>query len=350
MRIMHKIHREDRRQYVEFKMIAKNKATLKNNWTATEVEALFALPFADLLFQSHQVHRAYHDPNAVQVSCLLSVKTGACPENCAYCPQSGHYDTGVQKEKLWSVNDVVEQAKNAKNNGATRFCMGASWRDLPDRELPKVKEMITAVKALGLETCLTAGMLTAPQAETLKQSGLDYYNHNLDTSPEYYEKIITTRTYDERINTLTAVREAGISVCCGGIVGMGEAETDRVGLLLQLANLPQHPDSVPINQLIPIPGTPLADAPPIHAIDFVKTIAVARIMMPKAFIRLSAGRVEMSDEMQALSFFAGANSIHTGEKLLVTELEGYDADVALFDKLGIHPHQPEGFVSDCTPA
>jgi biotin synthase len=334
-------------------MMTDNKSTtntIRNDWSVAEVEKLFSLPFADLLFQAQLIHRQNHDPNAVQVSCLLSVKTGACPENCAYCPQSAHYDTGVKAEKFWAVTDIVEQAKNAKNNGATRFCMGASWRDLPDREVPKVAEMITAVKALGLETCLTAGMLTEPQAQTLKQSGLDYYNHNLDTSPEFYDNIITTRTYEERINTLTAVREAGISVCCGGILGMGEAQSDRVGLLLQLANLPQHPESVPINQLIPIPGTPLADAPPVHSIDFARTIAVARIMMPKSFIRLSAGRVEMSDEMQALCFLAGANSIHTGEKLLVTKLEGYDADVVLFNKLGIHSYQPEGFVADSVTA
>lgn len=311
--------------------------TLRHDWTAAEINDLYALPFADLLFQAQSTHRQFFDPNAVQLSTLLSIKTGACPEDCAYCPQSAHYNTGLEKEKLLPMASILASAKAAKEQGASRFCMGAAWRSLPKKELPKMVEMIKAVKAEGLEVCVTLGMLDAEQAEALKAAGLDFYNHNLDSSPEFYKTIISTRTYEDRLNTLQCVREAGIKVCCGGIVGMGEARVDRVGLLQQLANLAEHPESVPINKLVSVPGTPLAKVDPIDDLEFIRTIAVARILMPRSFVRLSAGRESMSDAMQALCFFAGANSIFYGEKLLTTPNPENNRDLNLFSQLGIKP-------------
>jgi biotin synthase len=312
-------------------------ASLRHDWNVAEVAQLFDLPFNDLLFRAHSTHRAHHAPNAVQVSTLLSIKTGACPEDCAYCPQSARYATGLKAEKLMPLATVVEKAQLAKANGATRFCMGAAWRAPRDKDLAQVAEMVRAVRGLGLETCATLGMLTPDQARTLASAGLDYYNHNLDTSPEFYGEIISTRCYDDRLRTLEQVRAAGMKTCCGGIVGMGEARTDRAGLLVQLANLPEHPDSVPINRLVRVPGTPLGDAPEIDPLDFVRTIAVARILMPRAMVRLSAGREDMSDELQALCFFAGANSIFYGEKLLTTGNPDTGRDLALFARLGLTP-------------
>jgi biotin synthase len=294
------------------------------------------LPVADLLARAHTTHRAHHDPNAVQVSTLLSVKTGGCPEDCAYCPQASRYDTGVEAEKLMSVDDVLAKAQQAKAAGATRFCMGAAWRSPKDRDIPKVAAMIHAVKSLGLETCATLGMLSQPQAGALKQAGLDYYNHNLDTAPEFYGEIIHTREYQDRLTTLDHVRDAGLKLCCGGIVGMGESRAERAGLLHALATLPAHPDSVPINRLVRVAGTPLADAVELDPFEFVRTIAAARIAMPRSLVRLSAGRAEMSDELQALCFFAGANSIFYGEKLLTTGNPDSERDLALFARLGIH--------------
>jgi biotin synthase len=313
------------------------KDTPRHDWRSEEIHGLYELPFADLLYHAQTVHRRCFDPNAVQLSTLLNIKTGACPEDCAYCPQSVRYDTGLEREPLMDVAVVRAQAEQARAGGATRFCMGAAWRSPRDRDLDEVAAMITEIKALGMETCLTAGMLTSAQAERLKAAGLDYYNHNLDTSPEFYGKIITTRTYQDRLDTLASVRDAGMKVCCGGILGMGEGREDRVGLLLALANLPQHPESVPINQLVHIEGTPLADAAPVDPLEFVRTIAVARIVMPRSYVRLSAGREQMSDEMQALCFFAGANSIFYGEKLLTTANPGEDRDHQLFQRLGIRP-------------
>ncbi|HEY6528243.1 MAG TPA: biotin synthase BioB [Cellvibrionaceae bacterium] len=315
---------------------------LRHNWTKSEVAALFALPFNDLLFQAQSVHREFFNPNQVQVSTLCSIKTGACPEDCAYCPQSAHFDTGLEKEKLMAVEKVLEEARAAKASGATRFCMGAAWRSPRDKDMGSVLAMVNGVKSLGLETCMTLGMLDGAQAQQLADAGLDYYNHNLDTSPEYYGEIITTRTYQDRLNTLANVREAGMKVCCGGIVGMGEAEHDRVGLLLTLANLPEHPESVPINMLVKVEGTPLADAPDLDPFDFIRTIAVARIMMPQSHVRLSAGRETMNEQTQALAFLAGANSIFYGEKLLTTANPEADKDRALFAKLGIVPAPYEG--------
>lgn len=309
----------------------------RHDWSAEEISALFELPFSDLLFQAQSIHRQNFDPNAVQISTLLSIKTGACPEDCKYCPQSGHYHTNIDKEKLLAKDTIVAQAQKAKAMGASRFCMGAAWRAMPKKELEVMQDIIREVKDLGMETCMTLGMLSEEQADALGEAGLDYYNHNLDTSPEYYEKIISTRTYQERLDTLSNVRKAGMKVCCGGILGMGEARADRVGLLQQLANQSQHPESVPINQLVPVKGTPLEDAPPIDAIEFVRTIAVARIMMPTSFVRLSAGRENMSDEMQALCFQAGANSIFYGEKLLTTSNPDEAKDRQLFQRLGIKP-------------
>jgi biotin synthase len=308
---------------------------VRNDWTQTEVEALFALPFMDLMFQAQQVHRRYQLPNTVQISTLLSIKTGACPEDCAYCPQSVRYDTGLETEELMEVAAVAARARAAQQAGASRFCMGAAYRAPKPKDLRKVTAMIREVKALGLETCATLGMLTAPQAEELKAAGLDYYNHNLDTSSAYYEKIITTRTYQERLDTLKAVRDAGMNVCCGGIVGMGEAPEDRAALLHTLATLPSHPESVPINQLVRVAGTPLADAPLLDPFDFVRSIAVARILMPRSHVRLSAGRSEMSDELQALCFMAGANSIFYGDKLLTTGNPETAHDRRLFERLKI---------------
>jgi biotin synthase len=308
---------------------------VRTDWSRNEVEALFALPFMDLVFQAQQVHRLYQVPNTVQISTLLSIKTGACPEDCAYCPQSVRYDTGLEAEELMELETVSRRAYAAKQAGATRFCMGAAYRSPKPKDLGKVIAMIREVKALGLETCATLGMVTQSQAEELKAAGLDYYNHNLDTSAEYYEKIITTRTYQDRLDTLEAVRAAGMHVCCGGIVGMGEAPQDRAALLHTLATLPQHPESVPINQLVRVAGTPLADTESLDPFDFVRTSAVARILMPRAHVRMSAGRNEMSDEMQALCFLAGANSIFYGEKLLTTGNPDTDRDQRLFQRLKI---------------
>jgi biotin synthase len=310
---------------------------VRHDWTRTEVGTLFALPFPELIFRAQTVHRLYFDPRQVQISTLLSIKTGGCPEDCAYCPQSARYATGVRAEKLMQLDTVVAEARAAKNAGATRFCMGAAWREPKDRDLDRVCEMVSHVRALGLETCATLGMLTGAQAHRLKAAGLDYYNHNLDTSPEYYNAIISTRSYGDRIETLEHVREAGIAVCCGGIVGMGESIEDRIGLIVTLGNLPAHPESVPINMLVKVEGTPMANADAPHPLDFVSTIAVARIVLPKSVIRLSAGREDMSDETQALCFLAGANSIFYGPKLLTTPNPGRDHDARLLDKLGLMP-------------
>src|SRR5262245_11374039 len=310
---------------------------VRHDWTREQVRALFALPFPELMFHAQSIHRRYFDPTEVQISTLLSIKTGGCPEDCAYCPQSVNYDTGVKAEKLMTVDAVVAEARAAKAAGASRFCMGAAWREPRERDLDKVCAMVAGIKALGLESCATLGMLTAVQARRLKAAGLDYYNHNLDTSPEYYGAIITTRTYQERLDTLACVRDAGIHVCCGGIVGMGESAEDHVGMLATLASLPAHPESVPINMLVRVAGTPLANGAAIDAIDFVRTIAVARITMPKSVVRLSAGREDMSEETQALCFLAGANSIFYGPKLLTTPNPERDRDRQLMDKLGLVP-------------
>ena len=314
-------------------------ATVRHDWTRAEIRDLFALPFPDLMFRAQSVHRANFDPAEVQVSTLLSIKTGGCPEDCAYCPQSAKYDTGVKAEKLMSLDVVLAEAKAAKDAGASRFCMGAAWREPKDRDLDKVCAMIEGVRAMGLETCVTLGMLNDAQAKRLKESGLDYYNHNLDTSPEFYGEIITTRTYQERLDTLEHVRDAGIHVCCGGIVGMGEGAEDRVGMIHALATLPVHPESVPINMLVQVEGTPLASGAAIDAIDFVRTIAVARITMPRSMVRLSAGREDMTDETQALCFLAGANSIFYGPKLLTTPNPAADRDRQLMDRLGLRAMQ-----------
>ncbi|MEN8130594.1 MAG: biotin synthase BioB [Pseudomonadota bacterium] len=310
---------------------------LRHDWSLGEINALFDTPFNDLLFRAHTLHRAQHDPNAVQISTLLSIKTGACPEDCAYCPQSAHYDTGLERERLLPLSEILEHAQAAKAKGASRFCMGAAWRNPTDKQLDKVIEMIQTVKDQGLETCVTLGMLSQSQAQRLKQVGLDYYNHNLDTSPEFYGDIITTRDYQDRLDTLEHVRDAQINVCCGGIVGMGESQQDRASLLQQLANLPSHPESVPINMLVQVEGTPLFNTEPLDSIEFVRTIAVARILMPQSMVRLSAGRENMSKETQALCFFAGANSIFYGEKLLTTPNPDAAQDEALFQQLGLRP-------------
>jgi biotin synthase len=309
--------------------------TVRNDWTLAEVNALFALPFMDLVFTALEVHRRFHAPNTVQISTLLSIKTGACPEDCAYCPQSVRFDTGLEAQELLEVEDVLVHARAAKETGATRFCMGAAYRSPKPKDLRKVLAMIREVKALGMETCATLGMLTPEQALDLKAAGLDYYNHNLDTSPRYYEKIISTRVYQDRLDTLQAVRDAGMHVCCGGIVGMGEEPQDRAALLHILATLPAHPESVPINQLVRVAGTPLEHAAPLDPFDFVRTIAVARILMPRSHVRLSAGRGEMSDELQALCFLAGANSIFYGDKLLTTGNPDTEHDQRLFQRLKI---------------
>ena len=318
--------------------------TIRNDWTLAEVKALFALPFMDLIFEAQRVHRGYHAPNTVQISTLLSIKTGACPEDCAYCPQSVRYDTGLEVEELLELDTVAARARAAKTSGATRFCMGAAYRSPKPKDLRKVLAMIREVKALGLETCATLGMITHAQAQELKAAGLDYYNHNLDTSPQYYAKIITTRTYQDRLDTLQAVRDAGMNVCCGGIVGMGEGAQDREELLHVLATLPEHPQSVPINQLVRVAGTPLADSEALDPFDFVRTIAAARILMPRCHVRLSAGRGEMSDELQALCFLAGANSIFYGEKLLTTGNPDTEHDRRLFRRLQIVPERPTATV------
>jgi biotin synthase len=310
---------------------------LRHDWTREEIRGLFALPFPELMFRAAQTHRQYFDPAEVQISTLLSIKTGGCPEDCAYCPQAVQYDTGVKAEKLMAVEAVLAEARAAKANGASRFCMGAAWREPKDRDLEQVCAMVEGVKALGLETCATLGMLTGEQASRLKASGLDYYNHNLDTSPEFYGEIITTRTYRDRLDTLDHVRDAGINVCCGGIVGMGEGLDDRVGMIATLANLPVHPESVPINMLVQVEGTPLEGVSKLDPLDFVRTIAVARIAMPASVVRLSAGREDMSEETQALCFLAGANSIFYGPKLRTTPNPERDRDMRLLDKLGLRP-------------
>jgi biotin synthase len=315
-------------------------------WTVDAVEALFALPFNDLLFRAQSVHREHFDPNAVQLSTLLSIKTGGCPEDCGYCPQAARYHTGVENESLMSVDDVVAAARCAKAKGATRFCMGAAWRGPKQRDLDRVTEMVKAVRGLGMETCATLGMLKPGQAEQLKAAGLDYYNHNIDTSAEYYGEIVGTRTQDQRLDTLGQVREAGLHVCCGGIVGMGETRRTRAGLIAQLANMDPYPESVPINNLVQVEGTPLHGAlhgqSALDPFEFVRTIACARITMPKAMVRLSAGRQEMPEAIQALCFLAGANSIFYGEKLLTTGNPEADKDAALFGRLGLHAMEPAG--------
>jgi biotin synthase len=313
---------------------------IRHDWSRQEVQALFALPFIDLLLRAQVVHRAHHEPNTVQMSTLLSIKTGACPEDCAYCPQSVRYETGLDAEALMNVAAVRESAQRAKEAGATRFCMGAAYRSPKAKDLAVIAQMIREVRALGLESCATLGMLTGTQAQELKAAGLDYYNHNLDTSAEFYGEIITTRSYQDRLDTLDAVRAAGMNVCCGGIIGMGETVADRAELLRTLANLPAHPESVPINQLVKVAGTPLADCADVDPFDFVRTIAVARLLMPRAHVRLSAGREEMSDELQALCFIAGANSIFYGEKLLTTGNPDVAADRELFARLGLKPEVP----------
>jgi biotin synthase len=317
-----------------------NLGLIRNDWTRAEVRALFALPFPELMFEAARIHRMHFDPSEVQISTLLSIKTGGCPEDCAYCPQAARYDTGVDAEKLMSLDAVLAEARAAKAGGASRFCMGAAWRSPKDRDVENVCAMVEGVKALGLETCATLGMLTPAQASRLKLSGLDYYNHNLDTSPEYYGAIITTRTFKDRLDTLGAVRDAGINVCCGGIVGMGEGAEDRAGMIVALASLPVHPESVPINMLVQVEGTPLATGQKFDPLEFVRTIAVTRITMPKSVVRLSAGREDMSEETQALCFLAGANSIFYGPKLLTTPNPGRDRDMALLDKLGLRPMEP----------
>ena len=308
---------------------------LKHDWQVEEVEKLFALPFNDLVFKAAEVHRKYHDPNKVQISTLLSIKTGSCPENCKYCPQSAHYNTGLEKEALMETDKILEAAKNAKEAGASRFCMGAAWRSLHDRDVDNICNIVDEVKKTGLETCMTLGMLTKEQSDKLKEAGLDYYNHNIDSSEEFYSEIISTRNFEDRINTLKNVRESGLNVCSGGIVGMGETQTDRAKMLIVLANLPKHPGSVPINMLVKVKGTPLDKVEDLDEFDFVRTIAVARIMMPKSAVRLSAGREEMNEQTQALCFLAGANSIFYGEKLLTTANPEAKKDQELFAKLGI---------------
>ncbi|MBR9883650.1 MAG: biotin synthase BioB [Oceanospirillales bacterium] len=312
---------------------------VRHNWTESEVRALFELPFNDLLFRAQSIHRQHFDPNEVQVSTLLSIKTGSCPEDCKYCPQSAHYDTGLEKQRLMEVEAVLAKARQAKEAGSTRFCMGAAWKHPTERDMPYVLEMVKGVKAMGLETCMTLGMLKESQAQELAEAGLDYYNHNLDTSPEFYDKIITTRTYQDRLDTLGHVRDAGMKICSGGILGMGETAKDRIGLLRQLANLPQQPESVPINMLVKVEGTPLENVEDLDPLEFIRNIAVARIMMPKSHVRLSAGREQMSDELQAMAFFAGANSVFYGECLLTTPNPETHRDIQLFKRLGINMEQ-----------
>ena len=319
-----------------------NESVVRHDWDKAEVLAMFARPFADLMFDAQTVHRQHFDANAVQKAQLLSIKTGGCAENCGYCSQSASFKTGLKAEKLMAVDAVIEAAREAKAGGAERFCMGAAWREPKDRDMDAICAMVREVRALGMETCMTLGMLTDDQAGKLAEAGLDYYNHNLDTSPEYYENVVSTRTYDDRLQTLERVRRAGINTCCGGIIGMGETRDDRAGFLMALANLPEHPGSVPINGLVPVSGTPLGDrllsgdSVQIDAIEFVRTIAVARLMMPQSVVRLSAGRESMSEELQALCFLAGANSIFLGEKLLTTPNAGDARDEALFEKLGVY--------------
>ena len=314
---------------------------VRNDWSREEIQALYNQPFMDLVFQAQQVHRQYFDANTIQVSTLLSIKTGKCPEDCKYCSQSAHYDSKLEAEKRIAVDKVISEAKEALASGSSRFCMGAAWRNPHERDMPYVLEMVKEVKALGMETCMTLGMLNQSQAERLKDAGLDYYNHNLDTSREYYNNIISTRTFDDRLDTLDHVRNAGLKVCSGGIVGLGEQKQDRIGLLHELATLPIHPESVPINMLVPIEGTPLADVEKLDVTEWIRTIAVARIIMPKSYIRLSAGRESMSDSDQALAFMAGANSLFSGEKLLTTPNAGEGKDKVLFNKLGLTAEKPK---------
>ena len=314
-------------------------SNIRHDWSTEEIQSLYDLPFNELLFRAQSVHRQHFDPNEVQVSTLLSIKTGACPEDCQYCSQSGHYNTELEKEKLMEVEKVLHEASKAKTNGASRFCMGAAWKHPSKNDFPHVLAMVKGVRELGLETCMTLGALSEEQTQALAEAGLDYYNHNIDTSREYYAKIISTRSFDDRLNTLAHVRDAGIKVCSGGIVGMGEKPQDRIAFLRELANLPEHPDSVPINNLVKIKGTPLADSEDIEPFDFIRMIAVARILMPHAHVRLSAGREAMNEQMQALCFFAGANSIFYGEKLLTTSNPLENEDMALFAKLGIRPEE-----------
>lgn len=319
--------------------VSTNPAQDKKEWSYEEIQALFDLPFNDLLFRAQTVHRQHFDPNEVQVSTLLSIKTGSCPEDCKYCPQSAHYDTGLEKQRLMEVEAVLNKAKQAKETGATRFCMGAAWKHPTDRDMPYILQMVRGVREMGLETCMTLGMLKSEQAEQLADAGLDYYNHNLDTSPEFYDKIITTRTYQDRLDTLQHVRDSGMKICSGGILGMGETARDRIGLLQQLANLPQPPESVPINMLVKVAGTPLENVEDLDPFEYIRNIAVARILMPRSHVRLSAGRESMSDELQAMAFFAGANSIFYGECLLTTPNPETHRDLQLFKRLGLRPEQ-----------
>ena len=316
-------------------MLDKQNEILRHDWTVDEIAALYDMPFNDLLFEAQTVHRNNFNPNAVQVSTVLSITTGKCPEDCGYCPQSVRYDTELENEPLMPLDEVIASAKQAKENGSSRFCMGAAWRSPKDKDLEPVIKMVQEVKAMGLETCLTLGMLTEPQAVKLKEAGLDYYNHNLDTSPEYYAEVITTRTYQDRLDTLQHVRDAGMNTCCGGILGMGESRRDRIGLFKELANQEHHPESVPINLLVRVSGTPLEKGDDLDSLEFIRSVAIARIMMPKSYVRLSAGREKMSDEMQAMCFFAGANSIFYGEKLLTTPNPDTNDDMDLFNRLGI---------------
>lgn len=321
---------------------------LKNDWTRAEIQALYQQPFLDLVFQAQQIHRQYFEANAIQVSTLLSIKTGKCPEDCKYCSQSARYDSKLEAEKRIAVEKVISEAQQAKASGSTRFCMGAAWRNPHERDMPYVLDMVREVKALGLETCMTLGMLNASQAERLKGAGLDYYNHNLDTSREYYPNVISTRSFDDRLDTLSHVREAGLKVCSGGIVGLGEETKDRIGLLFELATLPIHPESVPINMLVPMQGTPLAEVDKLDVTEWIRTIAVARIIMPKSYIRLSAGRESLSDTDQALAFMAGANSLFSGEKLLTTPNTAQGKDQQLFQKLGLHAEKAKPQLAELT--
>ena len=321
---------------------------LRNDWTRAEIQALYQQPFLDLVFQAQQIHRQYFEANAIQVSTLLSIKTGKCPEDCKYCSQSARYDSKLEAEKRIAVEKVISEAQQAKASGSTRFCMGAAWRNPHERDMPYVLDMVREVKALGLETCMTLGMLNASQAERLKDAGLDYYNHNLDTSREYYPNVISTRSFDDRLDTLSQVREAGLKVCSGGIVGLGEETKDRIGLLFELATLPIHPESVPINMLVPMQGTPLAEVEKLDVTEWIRTIAVARIIMPKSYIRLSAGRESLSDADQALAFMAGANSLFSGEKLLTTPNTAQGKDQQLFQKLGLHAEKAKPQLAELT--
>lgn len=320
--------------------------TLRNDWTRDEIQALYDQPFLDLVFNAQSVHREHFQPNTIQVSTLLSIKTGKCPEDCKYCSQSAHYDSKLEAEKRIAVDKVIREAQTAKDSGSSRFCMGAAWRNPHERDMPYVLEMVREVKALGLETCMTLGMLNQSQAERLKDAGLDYYNHNLDTSREYYSHIISTRTFDDRLDTLDHVRQAGMKVCSGGIVGLGESRNDRIGLLQELATMPVHPESVPINMLVPIEGTPLAEVEKLDVTEWIRTIAVARIIMPHSYIRLSAGRESLSDSDQALAFMAGANSLFSGDKLLTTPNAGEGKDQILFAKLGLTAEKPKPTVAE----